>query len=102
MRIRRSCVTPKLVSNGRRRRIRISRNSMREINIGGASDEDVFAPVSLSFKRDHEEIIGEVTHEFLTNSQPGLLCANDVCGNADSTLLAFHRRAWPVEPPLGN
>src|SRR5688572_28325392 len=101
-RIRRSWVTPKLVSKGCSNRIRISRNSIREIDTGGSSDKDVIAGLSMTLERRHVEILFEVREKFFPDSETCRLGYPGVCRNGDPSLFRTDRRPRTIQPPFGD
>src|SRR2546425_978463 len=65
----RSCVEPKLVSNGWRSRIRSSRISICLINTRCSRDEEILTPLILPLEIRYEVIVLEIFQELLAHTQ---------------------------------
>src|SRR6266704_2646054 len=75
--MRRSWVTPKLVSNGFRSCIRSSRISICLINTRRSSHEQILAPLVFPLKAGGEIVLLEVFQKLLANPPLDLLCRGD-------------------------
>src|SRR5688572_17730105 len=102
MMIRRSRVTPKLVSNGCRSRIRISRSSIREINTGCTSDEDVVTGLSMPFEASNVEVVFDVCLKFFANAWSLRPRKRRIGRDGYPALIALDHGARSIQPPLGN
>src|SRR5262245_50696660 len=108
--IRRSCVTPKLVSKGWSSCIRSSRISIRFMNTRRPRNKDVFACFAAALEVGNEVIVCDVLQKLFSNAlldiarqfQTLVLQRLNVCGYDHTTNLDIDGRARAIDPPFGN
>src|SRR5262249_14829277 len=104
----RSCVAPKLVSNGCKSRIRSSRISMCSMNTRCSGNKKVFARFITAFESGNEVIVMKVLQEFMANASLYILCRLqamlfqllDIGWNAYAANLTFDERVRLIDPPF--
>src|SRR5262245_19880705 len=104
----RSCVEPKLVSNGCKSRMRSSRISMCLRNTRCSGNKKVFAPFVIAFESGNEVIVMKVLQEFIADTSLYIPCrfqalpfqVLNIGWNAYASNLALDERARIVDPPF--
>src|SRR6267143_4316899 len=108
--MRRSWVTPKLVSNGCRSRMCSSRISICLMNTGRSRDKQIFAPFVFPLKSRDEIVFLKVFQQLLANAQLHilrglqalLLDGLNIRRNENAAHVTLDLWPGPVNPPLGN
>src|SRR5215472_1607345 len=104
----RSCVAPKLVSNGCRRRIRSSRSSICLMNTRRSWNKQICAPFVVPLKAGDEIVLTEIFQELLSNAKLQVsnrtraLAAEflNIRGNVYAADIPLRTQTWLIQPPF--